>query len=317
MLRRHILRLSIACGLACWLIASCKPKEENSEVKGFVTCTAVDALGAFIDSIPVPGMSLLSKIPAMAASAVAGKLKSMGKGKLGAVSGCAGGASLTEVSDNSLGQIKEIVRDAYAEQNHLDAKASLVSLQTAWDRFVPDTETAHDYTMNNLNDMAKIADDWWARYDRSGQRIYNVNDFILVTGVQLKVLQEQVHTVALGAAKTGGQDEIGRVRSYAENLARTADHVRKELFEIAEKDIYGMARAMYSLNQVQDGPLVYDGAAFYPHQNICYFSKNRQSIDLSKPKAAHETHSINELSAWLGMYGAICCSFGRDGTCKN
>ncbi|MCX6128690.1 MAG: hypothetical protein NTX25_06445 [Proteobacteria bacterium] len=317
MIKRKVLHFALTGGVVATLSSSCRPKSETSEVKGSaIECMAVNALSGFVGSIPIPGFSFLSKVPQMVASAVAGSLKSEAQGRAAGLGGCNDTAP-SDISEKSLGQIREIVRDSFNEQNHNEAKATLATIDTSWRRFVPDIETPHDYTMNNLEDMVRAADGWWARYDLSGQRIFNVNDFILVTGVEMKALQEQVRSVALGAAKTGGAEEIQRVRSYASNLSRSANHARQELLDIAEKDIYGMARAMYNMNQVDDGPMVYDGAAFYAHANVCYFSKNRQAIDPSKPKAAHETHSINELSAWLGMYGQVCCSRGRDGTCKN
>ncbi len=314
---RHVRLLSIGLAVSLLLgnMTACKPKPvQTSETKD-IGCTAVSALTSFIGAIPIPGMSALSAISQAAVGAVVGTLKDAGNKAITGAVGC-NTSNLADLSEASLGQIRGIVKDSFNEQNHMEAKATLAETQSAWTRFVPDADKFNDSTMTELNNIVGKVDNWWAHYDQSGTRIYNVHDFIYVTGIYLKALQQQVREAALSAHNNQNSGEAQRVRQYSENLSAAAHHIRVELQDIAEKDVYGMARAMYDLKQVEDGPVHWDAGIIYKHQNICYFPKNRKAIDPSRPHFVHETHSLEELSDWLAMYGALCCSFGKNGTCN-
>ena len=290
-------------------LSACKSRAKPaSEVKS-VACIGT-WLGTFVGSIPLPGFSVLGGVAKATAEAVAGTLKSVGSDSL---KGTCGSAS--QFSNEQMQQMKQAISDGFSEQNHMEAVALMNKIETKFEEFVPDQDRFTPYTVSSLQSVVDDANDWWSKYDQSGSRIYNVQDFVIVTGYIMKAYQHMIREVALEASQTRSAGDAQKVRIYAENLARKADHVHKELEEISNNDISEVAKTFWKSAGTSQTKTYYGREMENAH---CYESKNGRpyvvGLDESTNKRVPRflsglgaTKTLGELSSFASANGTICC----------
>jgi len=305
-------------------LTSCK-NSQNQEQSSIASVQGLACagqwLGSFIQAIPLPGFAVLGEVfggvGKAAVQGAAGALKSTSAGQAKGLCGTA--ASFSEAQ---MKQMKQAIAQGFDEQNHKDAVALMNNIDTKLTEFVPDQDRFTQYTMGKLDDIVNSVNTWWSKYDQSGTRIYNVQDFIIVTGYALKAYQHQVREVALEAAATKSAGDAEKVRQYAGVLSDKADHARKELDEISNKDIVAIAKSFWK----DDGSKVeksYDAGALT--QNFCTLSKQgKPFLAAGKENASsrlprfldgmRQTKNLADLSDYVQKNGSFCCEGGR--TCN-
>ena len=301
----------VSCLLTLVLAVSCRKKTvETSNVKN-IDCAA-SYLSDFVGGLPLPGFTLLGKIGSTIAGNVAGVLR--GKVATQVKAPCGTPATF---SDEQMQQMKQAIKEGFSEQNHMEAKALMNKIDTKLNEFVPDEERFSQYTLNNLQSIIDDVNDWWSKYDQSGTRIYNVQDFIIVTGLGLKSYQHQIREVALEANHTKSQGDAKKVRQYAQILSDKANHVRVELEEISNNDISAITKTFWK-NEGKTQTTTYD--ALHVGNRHCYESVGGQSYnDYENPaekgpkrterflSAIRSTKTLVELSDYVNKNGTVCC----------
>ena len=298
-------------------LTSCKflsQADAGSEVKD-MACVGT-WLGGFLNAIPLPGFDVLGhSFTQAAALIVAGTLKDITKNT--AYSAC---GSASNFSNEQMKQMKQAIAQGFDDQNHKDAVALEDNIETKLAEFVPDQERFTQYTMNKLDDMINAVNTWWSNYDQSKGRVYNINDFIIVTGFGLQAYQHQVREVALEAAYTKSPGDATKVRAYAAILSDKASHVRTEIDDISNKDVVAVATSFWK----DDGTKVeksYDvGLLTY---NFCILSKQGRPFGTDnalQEQASHRlprflegmraTKTLADLSDYVQKSGSFCCAGG-------
>jgi hypothetical protein len=275
-------------------------------------------LSSFIGAVPLPGFSALGAVAKTAATSIAGTLKTAGSS---AAEGACGGAA--SFSNAQMKQMKQTITEGFNDQNHMDAVALMVKIEKKFSEFVPDQERFTPYTALILQSIIEDVNEWWSKYDQSGGRIYNVEDFIIVTGFGMKAYQHQIREVALEAAHTKSPGDAEKVRSFAENLSRNADHVQKELEEISNKDILGVAKSFWKDAGTRQTKKYFpfelqnshcyesaNGSSYLPYGNEVQSSRAPRFIEGMK-----KTKTLAELSDYARKNGTICCIDRQD--CSN
>ena len=295
--------------LSLVLSVSCSVEPEEAEVQD-IGCVG-NYLGQFIESIPLPGFSILGKIGGKIMTGVAGAFR--GKATSSSKGLCGTPATFSETQ---MAQMKEAIKTGFSDQNHVEATALMNKIDVKLRDFVPDEERFTGYTMTNLQSIIDDVTTWWSKYDQSGTRIYNVHDFVIVTGFALKAYQQQVRQVALEANSTKSPGDAKKVRQYAGILSDKANHARVALEEISNKDIVGVTRTFWK-NEGKSQTKKFFVGYYNAH---CYEStKGRPYNDMEnlneKGPARTErflagmraTKTLGELSNYVSENGTVCC----------
>ncbi len=296
-------------------LASCAPKKEEAQVKG-LECVG-DWLASFIGAIPLPGFSVLGKVGKVTADAVGGALKDAGKEQAKSVCG-----TPATFSEQQMQQMKQALKEAFDEQNHKEAVALMNKIDIKLAEYVPDQDRFTAYTMSHLQSIADDSNDWLTKYDQSGSRIYNVEDFVIVSGYTLRAYQQIVREVALEASRTKSAGDAAKVRQYALNLANKAKSIREKLEYISNNETMGVAKSFWKNKGEQQSTKYFAGSGVRVH---CYESatgnpynaSGGESGRLRKPRfinGINGTNTLNDLSNYASNHGTICCA---DGICNS
>ncbi len=308
----------LGLSLAMASVSACRPQsQEESEVKVDVGCIG-NYLGQFIEGIPLPGFSALGKIGASIAGNVAGILRNKVAGEVQAT--CAAPATF---SNAQMEQMRQAISDGFNDQNHREATALLNKIDTKLREFVPDEDRFTSYTIFYLQGAIDDINDWWSKYDQSGTRIYNVQDFVMLTGFAMRSYQHQVREVALEAAQSKSPGDAAKVRRYAQILSDKAHHVRVELEDISNNDIMGITKSFWKDGGSRQTKTYYANYVGYAH---CYESKTgRPYNDTGHPELTpgprteaflngmRATRTLAELSRYVSQNGTVCCMDDRCG----
>ena len=284
---------------------SCKKDKPTSSVKG-ADC-AFGWLGAFLDAIPLPGFSLLGKATKITATAATSALKSTGVAE---VKGQCGGPAA--FSSLQMDQMKGAVKEGFDNQNHLQAKILMNNLDSRFGDFIPDKDKFNQFTMNTLASILEDTTKWWSAYDESGVRLYNVNDFVIVTALAMKAYQHQIREVALAAAENKNASAAQLVRDYSELLSKKADHARKELDEISNADIVGVAKSFWENNGDTQSKTSWNHC-YKSNGGGAYTEEDAPGRDQYFYDRIGGTKTLAELKDFVTNHGTVCC---MDGTCS-
>jgi len=136
----------------------------------------------------------------------------------------------------------------------------------------------------------------------------------------MKAYQHQIREVALEAAHTKSPGDAEKVRSFAENLSRNADHVHKELEAISNNDILDVAKSFwkdagtkqtkkYFASELQNSHCYEsaNGRSYLPYGNEVQSSRAPRFIEGMK-----RTKTLDELSDYARKNGTICCIDSQD-----
>ena len=304
--------IALAVLMGMPLVNSCKfLAPAQSSVKDINISCVGSWLSAFIAAIPLPGFEELGAVASAGAKAIGGQLK--GAGTSAANGLCSTAASF---SGKQMEQMKQAIKDGFSDQNHLEAITLMNKVETKFSEFIPDQDRFTSYTITNLQSIIDDVNVWWSNYDQSGTRIYNVQDFVIVTGYTMKAYQHQVREVALEAAQTKSAGDAQKVRDYAGLLSDKADHVRKELDDIAANDVAAVAKTFWKNSGTKQTKTYYASELGNVH---CYESAEgkpyvpgvNESTDQRVPRflaGMRATTSLDDLSNYVRKNATICCS---------
>lgn len=313
--RSYRLRFSLALTLAAATATACKPAPNTSDVEN-IACIGT-WLTSFIDAIPLPGFAALSKVVNYTASSVAGALKNSAKS---ATPGCGSPATF---SDEQMKQMKQAIKEGFNEQNHMEATALMRKIETKFNEFVPDKERFTPYTITALQSIIDDANDWLSKYDQSGSKIYNVHDFVIVTGYTMQAYQHQIREVALEANNTRSSGDAQKVREYAKVLSDKAHWTRVNLEGMSNNDVKSVAKSFWKNNAEQQTKKYMARDMLHAH---CYESADGNAYATLSSHESRETRrqnflnmvrgtkTLQELSDVASKNGTVCCD---DGQCQD
>jgi hypothetical protein len=272
-------------------------------------------LGAFVGAIPLPGFSVLGKVAEAAATTVTGVLKDAGKD---AIKGTCDSAS--SFSEQQMQQMRQAITEAFDEQNHKAAVAAMDKLGLEVDQFNPDVDEFKSYSMNPLQTMINEYLGWYSTYDNSPSRIYNIKDYIIVSGYAMYAYQHQVREVALEAASKSTaptKSDAEQVRNYAKTARDEANRAIHEIDTVLNNDAENTAKSFWQDGGLKVNKIYSWGDATY---YFCTLSKKGHGYNnIYEPgpqrlasfiDRVHNTTTFQELSDLVQNDGSFCCTGG-------